>query len=441
MSSNLNIIIGREFKERVGKKSFIITTLLMPIVMIAIMAAPTLIMMFNTPSKNHIAVEDRSGLVLPALLLEAQNSEYLEIIPATEPTDSLLKSEKYDGVLVIGEDIVQNPNNATLYTHEQGSNMEVEKDITHVIEGTVSDARLREYNIENIDQIVKDSEVSVFLKTIRVSDDGSEKDVSSGVSMVLGFVMVFILYMFLLMYGQMVMTSIIEEKNNRVLELIVTSVRPVQLMMGKIVGVGLVAVLQIAIWAVLVCSFVGFVMPLMIPADVASQVSMVNAGTFDASTAAVDPDMIQALSMFSSIGYVAKMFLYMALFLIGGFLFYAAIFAAIGSAVDNVQDASQLTTFATMPIILGFVCSMVVVNDPNGQLAMWLSMIPFTSPMVMMMRVPFEIPDWQIWVSIVILYVSFGVMAWIAGKIYRVGIFMYGKKPTIKDLVRWARYK
>lgn len=441
MSSNLNIIIGREFKERVGKKSFIITTLLMPIVMIAIMAAPTLIMMFNTPSKNHIAVEDRSGLVLPALLLEAQNSEYLEIIPATEPTDSLLKSEKYDGVLVIGEDIVQNPNNATLYTHEQGSNMEVEKDITHVIEGTVSDARLREYNIENIDQIVKDSEVSVFLKTIRVSDDGSEKDVSSGVSMVLGFVMVFILYMFLLMYGQMVMTSIIEEKNNRVLELIVTSVRPVQLMMGKIVGVGLVAVLQIAIWAVLVCSFVGFVMPLMIPADVASQVSMVNAGTFDASTAAVDPDMIQALSMFSSIGYVAKMFLYMALFLIGGFLFYAAIFAAIGSAVDNVQDASQLTTFATMPIILGFVCSMVVVNDPNGQLAMWLSMIPFTSPMVMMMRVPFEIPDWQIWVSIVILYASFGVMAWIAGKIYRVGIFMYGKKPTIKDLIRWARYK
>ena len=168
---------------------------------------------------------------------------------------------------------------------------------------------------------------------------------------------------------------------------------------------------------------------------------MVNAGTFDASTAAVDPDMIQALSMFSSIGYVAKMFLYMALFLIGGFLFYAAIFAAIGSAVDNVQDASQLTTFATMPIILGFVCSMVVVNDPNGQLAMWLSMIPFTSPMVMMMRVPFEIPDWQIWVSIVILYASFGVMAWIAGKIYRVGIFMYGKKPTIKDLIRWARYK
>lgn len=439
--SNLNIIIGREFKERVGKKSFIITTILMPIVMIAIMAAPTLIMMFNTPSKSHIVVEDRSGIILPALVLEAQGSEYLEIIPSSEPVDSLMKNEKYDGVLVIGEDIVNNPNNATLYTHEQSGNIEVEKDVTHVIEKAVADARLKAYNIENIDQIVKDSQVSVFLKTVRVLDDGSEKDTSSGVSMMLGLVMDFILYMFLLMYGQMVMTSIIEEKNNRVLELIVTSVRPVQLMMGKIIGVGLVAVLQIVIWAVLVCSFVGFVMPMLIPADVASQVAMANAGTFDASTATIDPDMIQALSMFSSIGFIAKMFLYMALYLIGGFLFYAAIFAAIGSAVDNVQDASQLTTFATMPIILGIVFSMVVINDPNGQLAFWLSMIPFTSPMVMMMRVPFEIPDWQIWVSLVVLFASFAFMAWVAGKIYRVGIFMYGKKPTIKDLIRWARYK
>lgn len=439
--SNLNIIIGREFKERVGKKSFIITTILMPIVMIAIMAAPTLIMMFNTPSKSHIVVEDRSGIILPALVLEAQGSEYLEIIPSSEPVDSLMKNEKYDGVLVIGEDIVNNPNNATLYTHEQSGNIEVEKDVTHVIEKAVSDARLKAYNIENIDQIVKDSQVSVFLKTVRVLDDGSEKDTSSGVSMMLGLVMDFILYMFLLMYGQMVMTSIIEEKNNRVLELIVTSVRPVQLMMGKIIGVGLVAVLQIVIWAVLVCSFVGYVMPMLIPADVASQVAMANAGTFDASTATIDPDMIQALSMFSSIGFIAKMFLYMALYLIGGFLFYAAIFAAIGSAVDNVQDASQLTTFATMPIILGIVFSMVVINDPNGQLAFWLSMIPFTSPMVMMMRVPFEIPDWQIWVSLVVLFASFAFMAWVAGKIYRVGIFMYGKKPTIKDLIRWARYK
>lgn len=441
MSSNLNIIVCREFKERVGKKSFIITTILMPIVMIALMAAPTLIMMFNTPSKSHIVVQDRSGIILPALMLEAQNSEYLEIIPSSDPLDSLMHNEKYDGVLVVGEDIVQNPNNATLYTHEQAGNMEVEKDVTHVIEKAVTDARLKSYNIDNIEEIVKDSQVTVYLKTVRVLDDGSEKDTSSSVSMMLGLVMDFILYMFLLMYGQMVMTSIIEEKNNRVLELIVTSVKPVQLMMGKIIGVGLVAVLQIAIWAVLICGFVGYVMPLLMPADVASQVAMVNAGTFDASTATVDPDMIQALSMFSTLGFIAKMFLYMTLYLIGGFLFYAAIFAAIGSAVDNVQDASQLTTFATMPIILGIVFSMVVINDPNGQLAFWLSMIPFTSPMVMMMRVPFEIPVWEIVVSLAVLFASFAIMAWIAGKIYRVGIFMYGKKPTVKDLVRWARYK
>lgn len=440
MKSNLNIIISREFKERVAKKSFIITTLLAPLLMVAMMAGPAIIMEFSTPSDKTIAVIDRSGIIYPELLKESKNLDYLKVVKTDVAVDSALKVEDYDGVFVVGRDIVTNPENATLYTHESGS-IDMESTFNSVISQTVEDQRLKKYNIANLDEILDEVKVDSGIKTIRITDDGDEKDVSSTVSFFLGIVMTFILYMFLIMYGQMVMTSIIEEKNNRVLELIVSSVKPTQLMMGKIIGVGLVAIFQIAIWAVIVCVMSGIIMPLILPEQVMSEVSMFNAGTFNASTAGNDPDMIKAIAMVTSVGYIAKLFLYMALFLIGGFLFYASIFAAIGSSVDNVQDASQLQTFALMPILLAIIFSMSVGSDPNSTLAVWLSMIPFTSPMVMLARVPFDIASWQIWVSLAILFVSFVFMAWFAGKIYRVGIFMYGKKPSIKDLIRWARYK
>lgn len=440
MKSNLNIIISREFKERVAKKSFIITTLLAPLLMVAMMAGPAIIMEFSSPSDKTIAVIDRSGIIYPELLKESRNLDYLKVVKTDVPVDSALKVEDYDGVFVVGRDIVTNPENATLYTHESGS-IDMESTFNSVISQTVEDQRLMKYNIADLDEILDEVKVDSAIKTIRITDDGDEKDVSSTVSFFLGIVMTFILYMFLIMYGQMVMTSIIEEKNNRVLELIVSSVKPTQLMMGKIIGVGLVAIFQIAIWAVIVCVMSGIIMPVILPEEIMSEVSMFNAGTFNASTAGNDPDMIKAIAMMTSVGYIAKLFLYMALFLIGGFLFYASIFAAIGSSVDNVQDASQLQTFALMPILLAIIFSMSVGSDPNSTLAVWLSMIPFTSPMVMLARVPFDIATWQIWVSLAILFVSFVFMAWFAGKIYRVGIFMYGKKPSIKDLIRWARYK
>ena len=437
--SALSIIISREFKERVHKKSFIVTTILAPILMVALMALPALISYFSTPGLRKIAVIDHSGIVLPDLLKSAQDVEYLTFVPTDESLDKALANENYQDVLVIGADIDENPSNVKLYNHETGS-VEIENQINHVVEKSVSTYRMTRYNIPNIDQILADSKVECSLQTIRVSDDGEEEDTSTMISTLLGISMTFILYMFLLMYGQMVMSSIIEEKGNRVLELVVTSVKPTQLMMGKIIGVGLVAVLQIAIWAVFVTLASSVLMPMLISDSVASQISMYNAGTLDmAGTDNVE--MIQALSMFTSVGKILMLFVYMTIFLVGGFLFYAAMFAAIGSSVDNVQDSSQLATFVTIPIILGIVMAMSVGTDPNSTMALWTSMIPFTSPMVMMARIPFGIPDWQIWVSALILFLSFGIMAWFAGKIYRIGIFMYGKKPTIKDLIRWARYK
>lgn len=439
MSSNIGIIIAREFNERVGKKSFVITTLLMPVLMLLLMAAPAAIMMLSTPDDTEIAVVDQSGIMMPELAARAADLDFVTLTATDQPLDSVIADDRYDAVIFIGQDIVDNPSNAALYNRDAGS-MEVEMLASNAIKKVVEDERLKAYSIENLSKILDEVNVDVHLSTLRIDESGNQESFSSGVSYGMGMVMTFVLYMFLLLYGQMVMTSIIEEKNNRVLELVVSSVKPMQLMMGKIIGVGLVAVVQVVIWGVLLCLMSAFLLPAILPADLSAQVAMASAGDMDLSSG-VDPDMINALATFTSVGYIATMMGYMLMFLVGGFLFYASIFAAIGSAVDNIQDASQLQTFAVLPIILALVFSLAVVNDPNGTMSVWMSMIPFTSPMVMLARIPFGIPAWQIWVSAAILFASFVAMAWIAGKIYRIGIFMYGKKPSIADLVRWARYK
>lgn len=439
MSSNIGIIIAREFNERVGKKSFVITTLLMPVLMLLLMAAPAAIMMLSTPDDTEIAVVDQSGIMMPELAARAADLDFVTLTATDQPLDSVIADDRYDAVIFIGQDIVENPSNAALYNRDAGS-MEVEMLASNAIKKVVEDERLKAYSIENLSKILDEVNVDVHLSTLRIDESGNQESFSSGVSYGMGMVMTFVLYMFLLLYGQMVMTSIIEEKNNRVLELVVSSVKPMQLMMGKIIGVGLVAVVQVVIWGVLLCLMSAFLLPAILPADLSAQVAMASAGDM-ALSSSFDPDMINALATFTSVGYIATMMGYMLMFLVGGFLFYASIFAAIGSAVDNIQDASQLQTFAVLPIILALVFSLAVVNDPNGTMSVWMSMIPFTSPMVMLARIPFGIPAWQIWVSAAILFASFVAMAWIAGKIYRIGIFMYGKKPSIADLVRWARYK
>lgn len=439
MSSNIGIIIAREFNERVGKKSFVITTLLMPVLMLLLMAAPAAIMMLSTPDDTEIAVVDQSGIMMPELAARAADLDFVTLSATDQPLDSVIADDRYDAVIFIGQDIVDNPSNAALYNRDAGS-MEVEMLASNAIKKVVEDERLKAYSIENLSKILDEVNVDVHLSTLRIDESGNQESFSSGVSYGMGMVMTFVLYMFLLLYGQMVMTSIIEEKNNRVLELVVSSVKPMQLMMGKIIGVGLVAVVQVVIWGVLLCLMSAFLLPAILPADLSAQVAMASAGDMDLSSS-FDPDMINALATFTSVGYIATMMGYMLMFLVGGFLFYASIFAAIGSAVDNIQDASQLQTFAVLPIILALVFSLAVVSDPNGTMSVWMSMIPFTSPMVMLARIPFGIPAWQIWVSAAILFASFVAMAWIAGKIYRIGIFMYGKKPSIADLVRWARYK
>lgn len=318
--------------------------------------------------------------------------------------------------------------------------MSLESKITDQINKTVEDIRLKSYNIENLDKILDEVKSDVKLQTTRY-DREEQESTSTELSFGLGIMLTFVLYMFLLIYGQMVLTSIVEEKSNRVLELVVSSVKPAQMMLGKILGVALVAVTQIVIWAIVMSALVAFVVPAVLPAEMMSDITAVNAGNLNAVS---DPDsigVIKAAAALTNMGYMMNIMVTLALFLIGGFLFYAAIYAAIGSAVDNIQDASQLTSVVVMPVILGLILAMQAANAPESSLAFWMSMIPLTSPMVMMARIPFGIPGWEVCLSLVILAVSTLAVIWAAGKIYRVGIFMYGKKPTVKELIRWVKYK
>lgn len=438
MNSKIGIIIAREFLQRVTKKSFIITTILFPVLMIGLMIAPALIMAFSTTETKEIYVIDHSGIVAQNL----KSSDEVSFVIADEGAPDTLRTHGNSyGVLFIGNNIVEKPGNVQLYTGE-ASSMAVERTITSQMEEIIKDEKLKQYNIENINEILRNVETTVTLQTFRTDSDNEESTSSSSmVSYAIGTLLSLVLYMFLLMYGQMVMTSIIEEKNNRVLEVMVSSVKPTQLMVGKILGIGSVAVTQIAIWGVLISSAVGILLPMLLPADIMAQATALNAGTLDSSANNVDADLLGVIAAAGNVAYIVKLFALMAAFLLGGFLFYASMFAAIGSAVDNIQDASQLQTAAIMPIIIALVISMSVATDPNSPLAFWTSLVPFTSPMIMMMRIPFGIATWEIALSLGILYISIIGMIWIAAKIYRVGIFMYGKKPSLKELIRWINYK
>lgn len=434
--NNLGIVINREYRERVAKKSFIVTTLLMPLLMLALCVAPGLIMALGEQSEADVLVIDNSGRIAQNLTSDEETRFILTDITV----DSAMRRDDVNAVLVIPAQIIDKKN-ATIDLYNNGaSSMSLESKITGQINKTVEDIRLKSYNIENLDKILDEVKSDVKLQTTRY-DREEQESTSTELSFGLGIMLTFVLYMFLLIYGQMVLTSIVEEKSNRVLELVVSSVKPAQMMLGKILGVALVAVTQIVIWAIVMSALVAFVVPAVLPAEMMSDITAVNAGNLNAVS---DPDsigVIKAAAALTNIGYMMNIMVTLALFLIGGFLFYAAIYAAIGSAVDNIQDASQLTSVVVMPVILGLILAMQAANAPESSLAFWMSMIPLTSPMVMMARIPFGIPGWEVALSLVILAVSTLAVIWAAGKIYRVGIFMYGKKPTVKELIRWVKYK
>ena len=435
--NKIGLIIGREFNERVRKKSFIITTILMPVLMLLLMAAPALIMSFSQGDEKQIGVIDESTMI--GSRLESDETILFETLDIPLEEARRTRTDLF-AVLYIAPDILENPKGVQLYANSSTS-MTLEMEICAQIERILEEEKLKGYEIENLQTILDEIETSVSMQTFR--NDKSQEEVSeaqsSMVATVIGYILAFVLYMFLLIYGSMVMQSVIEEKNNRVLEVMVSSVKPFDLMMGKILGVGSVAVLQVVIWGVLILGMGTLVVPHLMPDEVMASATAIEQGAA-LQNADLDPEMMQAIAAVTDISYLMKIFVSMILFVFGGFLLYAAMFAAVGSAVDNVQDASQLQTPITVPIILGLLMMMAVINDPTSKLAFWFSVIPFTSPIVMMARIPYDIPTWEIVLSLVVLYASFVALVWFAAKIYRVGIFMYGKKPTLKELWKWMRY-
>ncbi len=436
MKNNLGIIIGREFSERTKKKSFIIVTILTPLFIIGLMFSPVLFLLLSNPDTKEVVVIDNSGIIMNKL----ENTGEVVFLETKLAADSArAKFTDSYAILIIGDDIVNNPSNVKLFLNSVAS-MSVENNISSQMKKIIEDEKLKGYNITDLNKILKEVKTDVSIQSFKNESEGEEAKTSSMMSYALGMALGLFLYMFLLLYGQMVMTSVIEEKSSRVLEVMVSSVSPFYLMLGKILGVASVAALQIFIWGALIVG-VASMIPLFLPENIAQGIAMAGSSSAATAPSSIDPELIQALLMVSDIGFIIQILVYLLLFLIGGFLLYAAMFAAVGSAVDNIQDASQLQLPITLPIILGFIILTTVMQDPNSQLAVWCSMIPLTSPIVMLGRIPFGVPAWEVIVSLVILFASFIAVVWLAAKIYRVGIFMYGKKPSLKEMIKWMRYK
>ena len=436
--NKIGLIVEREFTERVRKKSFIISTLLTPLLMIAVMALPSIMMLKGNSDTKHVVVIDNSPNQFVGKQLTSGKTVSFNLLAPGETLNKARMEYKSDyGILVISEDILDNPQNLQLVLND-ASSLSVEENIQSQIQGILRTERLKRYNLENMDQILADANVRVnslqTLKNNEQEDDENMEKTSTTASWLMGLVLGMLLYFILIVYGQQVLQSVIDEKQTRVLDVMVTSCTPFELMMGKILGIAIVAALQIVIWAVLVIGTSAFIMPLLMGN---TDVDAVMA----AAQNVPDPEVLGMVGKFTNVSYLAGLFLELLLYIVGGFLFYASMYAAIGSSVDTPQDAAQFNGIIMMPVIVAIMVMMSVMNDPNSPLVFWCSIIPFTSPIVMMARIPFGIPVWQVAVSLVVLYISFVAMTWIAARIFRVGVFMHGKKPSWKDLGAWIKMK
>lgn len=437
----ISIIAGREFNERVRKKSFIITTILMPIAFVAIMFVPALMMNIQSDEKKEVVVVDQSGTIANHL----QDTKTLDFTTSDKGVEELT-AEQQDifGILIIGKDVATNPSNVQLLTYES-STINIESEITDQISTIIESEKLKTYNIEDIDAILEAIKTPVSLKVKQLGESGETKESSSILNIALAYIFGFLIYMFVFLYGNMVMQGVIEEKSNKVMEVMVSSVKPFELMMGKILGIASVAVTQFVIWVVFILLVGGAAMSLFgvdeMMAAASASAAMDPAAMMGTQAPTLDHETLSILSTVTDPAYLFRILGGFLIYFIGGYLLYAAMFAAVGSAVDNEKDTNNLQLPITIPLILAIFVMMSAMQDPHGPLAFWFSLIPFTSPVVMMVRLPYGVPGWELGLSIALLFVTFVAMVYLAGKIYRVGVFMYGKKPTFAELAKWIRYK
>lgn len=449
---NIKTIISREYLTRVKKKSFLITTFIVPVLFAAICILPSVIMLMSKEKGKQIGVVDQSGIVMSYF----ESSELVTYTDySSEPVD-LMKSRMSE--LGLDALVVVSPLDTVLRTVSVASYSEkpLSVDLKDRVQSRVSDAvedyRLSLYEIDDLKQIMEDVKADVSINTYVFDDSGEEKMTSFEVPMVISMVLSMIIYMFVMMFSGMVMQSVIEEKASRVVEVLVSSVKATELMFGKIIGVACVALTQFFLWIVLTLvlvggfsAFVGFDSLMGDPAQTEQMMEMTaQMGGMDMQemTAAMSQDegMATVINTLKDFNWGQMIFAFVIYFVLG-YLLYASFFAAIGSAVENEADTNQLQMPLTVPLMLAFFVAIYAFNAPDSSLVWWGSMIPFTSPIVMLARIPYGVPGWELALSVVLLAVTFVACAWLSAKIYKIGILMFGKKSTFKDLWKWLKQK
>ncbi|MBO4557756.1 MAG: ABC transporter permease [Bacteroidales bacterium] len=445
--SNIGLIIGREYSTRVKKKSFILLTILTPLLMAALMVVPVLISLYKGGDRQVISIVDGTGL-LESYFESDSHTEY-RFLPVETTQENLKQTfATYESSTVLYVSPIDSAGNAsvTAYSKEPLS-METKLDAERTIATALRDRKLQNLNIDNFDEIMDKVKSDVKIDAYTLDNSGKEKKDSVEMYMVIAYLLSFLIYMFVFLFGSMVMRGVIEEKTNRIVEVIVSSVSSFELMMGKIIGVALVALTQFAIW-VLLLGGVAAGLSGVISSKMADKVAVATEAMSESPLPNANPvdmgDLGEIASIMDQISQIniGQILLCFLVYFILGYLLYAAMFAAVGSAVDNEADTNQLSLPITIPLMIGLFIMLHTFQHPSSQLSVWASIIPFTSPMVMLARIPFGVvPAWQLILSIVLLALTFVVIAWISAKIYKVGILTYGKKATFKDLFKWLKYK
>lgn len=454
----VNVIISREYLTRVKKKSFLLTTFLGPIFFAALCILPSLIMFMAEDKGREIGVVDRSGIVIPYM---TGNAQYSYTDYSSEPVDSM-KNRYFDlgldALVVISPvDTATKTVSVSAYSHKPLS-VDMKEELSRNVNAAVEDYRLATYDIKGLKQILEDVKEDIPVATYTMDDSGQEKITSSEVYMIVSLVLAIIIYMFIAMFSAMVMQSVIEEKSSRVVEVLISSVNSLELMFGKIIGVAAVALTQFFLWIILTAvlvtgigSFIGMDSLVSSAGMQGEQMTQMAEG-LGVDPSVIDPSGMTAgqlampqdnelsavVSTLGSLNY-GEILLSFIIYFVLGYLLYASLFAAIGSAVENEADTQQLQMPVTIPLLIAFFIAFYAFKAPDSQIVFWGSMIPFTSPIVMLARIPFGVPLWELALSMALLLLTFVVMAYISAKIYRIGILMYGKKTTFRDLYKWLK--
>ncbi len=449
---NISTIISREYLTRVKKKSFLLTTFLVPIFFAAMCILPSVIMFFAKDTGKQVAVIDQSGIVMP-YLVDSESVDYIDY--SAEHVDSMKANFESLGldVLVVVSQLDTASKSLSIASYSpKPLGVELKEGLRSKANDAVEDYRLAQYEIDDLKQIMEDVKADVPVSTYTLDESGEEKITSSEVYMIISMVLSMIIYMFIAMFSGMVMQSVIEEKASRVVEVLVSSVKATELMFGKIIGVACVALTQFFLWIVLTLvlvgafsAFVGFDSIMGDPAQTEQMMEMTGSmGGVDmqqmTDMVAEEDGLGAVLSTLRDINWVQMVVAFVIYFVLG-YLLYASFFAAIGSAVENEADTNQLQMPVTIPLLLAFFIALYAFNAPDSPIVWWGSMIPFTSPIVMLARIPFGVPMWELALSVVLLVGTFAACAWISAKIYKIGILMFGKKTTFKDLWKWLKQK